>query len=103
MSKLHHPDVNPNDGEAAQKFLDISEAYNVLGNDFTRCGSTFLLHPFINTFEFCSRVFLGAIVAHAMTQARSLVIVSPKENFGALFSMNTTAAHIANVTSSLFS
>jgi len=36
LSKLYHPDISPNDGEAAQKFLEISEAYNVLGNDFTR-------------------------------------------------------------------
>jgi len=42
LSKLHHPDVNPNDGEAAQKFLEISGAYNVLGNDFTRYVSTFI-------------------------------------------------------------
>lgn len=32
MAKLYHPDVNPNNPEAEQKFKDISEAYEVLSD-----------------------------------------------------------------------
>jgi hypothetical protein len=32
LSKKHHPDHNPNDPTAADRFVKISEAYNVLGS-----------------------------------------------------------------------
>ena len=32
MSKKHHPDRNPNDPQAADRFVKISEAYHVLGS-----------------------------------------------------------------------
>lgn len=32
LSKKHHPDLNPNDREASNRFVRISEAYAVLGN-----------------------------------------------------------------------
>ena len=32
LSKKHHPDHNPNDSYAAERFVKISEAYAVLGN-----------------------------------------------------------------------
>ena len=32
LAKKHHPDANPNDPKAAERFKDISEAYNVLGD-----------------------------------------------------------------------
>lgn len=32
LSKMYHPDLNKNNLEAASKFRDISEAYEVLGN-----------------------------------------------------------------------
>ena len=32
MSKKHHPDHNPNDPKAADRFVKISEAYHVLGS-----------------------------------------------------------------------
>lgn len=32
LSKKHHPDHNPNDTHAAERFVKISEAYAVLGN-----------------------------------------------------------------------
>jgi curved DNA-binding protein CbpA len=32
LSKLYHPDLNPNDKEAHEKFLDVNDAYAVLGN-----------------------------------------------------------------------
>ncbi|KAL8720348.1 MAG: hypothetical protein Q9225_002776 [Loekoesia sp. 1 TL-2023] len=32
LSKKHHPDRNPNDSHAAERFVEISEAYAVLGN-----------------------------------------------------------------------
>jgi molecular chaperone DnaJ len=32
LAKQHHPDKNPNDRKAAERFKDISEAYTVLGN-----------------------------------------------------------------------
>ncbi|KAI9814999.1 MAG: hypothetical protein M1827_002842 [Pycnora praestabilis] len=32
LSKTHHPDHNPNDPEASARFVNISEAYAVLGN-----------------------------------------------------------------------
>lgn len=36
LSKNHHPDHNPNDPEAANRFVKISEAYSVLGNSENR-------------------------------------------------------------------
>lgn len=32
LSKKHHPDHNPDDAHAAERFVEISEAYAVLGN-----------------------------------------------------------------------
>ena len=32
LAKQHHPDANPNDSKAADKFKEISEAYNVIGD-----------------------------------------------------------------------
>lgn len=32
LSKLHHPDTNKGSADAAQKFLHINEAYEVIGN-----------------------------------------------------------------------
>lgn len=46
LTKIYHPDVNPGNSESAQKFLDITEAYEVLGNSFTRKKyDRGLLHP----------------------------------------------------------
>ncbi|KAL8857344.1 MAG: hypothetical protein Q9178_006110 [Gyalolechia marmorata] len=36
LSKHHHPDRNPNDSHAAERFVEISEAYAVLGNPTKR-------------------------------------------------------------------
>ena len=32
LAKQHHPDANPNNPKAAERFKEISEAYNVVGN-----------------------------------------------------------------------
>src|SRR6185295_14805369 len=32
LAAKHHPDKNPNDAKSAEKFKEISEAYNVLGD-----------------------------------------------------------------------
>lgn len=36
LSKKHHPDHNPDDANAAERFVEISEAYAVLGNPSKR-------------------------------------------------------------------
>ena len=36
LARQHHPDVNPGDAAAEQKFKEISEAYEVLGNSENR-------------------------------------------------------------------
>jgi len=36
LSKKHHPDVNPNDVDAAKKFSTISNAYDILGDPVKR-------------------------------------------------------------------
>ncbi|KAI9259917.1 DnaJ domain-containing protein, partial [Sporodiniella umbellata] len=36
LSKKYHPDLNPNNDEARQKFLEINEAYAILGNEANR-------------------------------------------------------------------
>ena len=36
LARQYHPDVNPNNKEAADKFREISEAYEVLGDDEKR-------------------------------------------------------------------
>ena len=33
LAKLYHPDINPGDAVAAEKFKDINEAYQILGNE----------------------------------------------------------------------
>ena len=32
LAKKHHPDANPNDAKAGERFKEISEAYTVLGD-----------------------------------------------------------------------
>lgn len=36
LSKKYHPDLNPNDKEAHEKFLEVNEAYAVLGNEASK-------------------------------------------------------------------
>src|SRR5215213_8524977 len=36
LAKQHHPDANPNDAAAAEKFKEISEAYSVLSDEDKR-------------------------------------------------------------------
>lgn len=36
LAKKHHPDANPNDPKAGERFKEISEAYNVLGDPAKR-------------------------------------------------------------------
>jgi molecular chaperone DnaJ len=36
LAKQYHPDANPNDPKAAERFKEISEAYNVLGDEAKR-------------------------------------------------------------------
>src|SRR5262245_39153400 len=36
LAAKHHPDKNPNDARAAERFKEISEAYNVIGDDEKR-------------------------------------------------------------------
>ena len=36
LAKKHHPDANKSDAKAAERFKEISEAYNVLGDDAKR-------------------------------------------------------------------
>lgn len=36
LARKHHPDVNPGDAEAEERFKEISEAYHVLGNEERR-------------------------------------------------------------------
>ena len=36
LAKKHHPDANPNDAKAAERFKEISEAYNVVGDEEKR-------------------------------------------------------------------
>ncbi|NMB06800.1 MAG: J domain-containing protein, partial [Tissierellia bacterium] len=36
LAKKYHPDLNPNDNEAQEKFKDINEAYEVLGDEKKR-------------------------------------------------------------------
>jgi molecular chaperone DnaJ len=36
LAKKHHPDANKSDGKSAEKFKEISEAYNVLGDEEKR-------------------------------------------------------------------
>lgn len=36
LSKQYHPDLNPNNAEAHKKFLEVNEAYAVLGNEASR-------------------------------------------------------------------
>ncbi|OAD80388.1 hypothetical protein PHYBLDRAFT_95352, partial [Phycomyces blakesleeanus NRRL 1555(-)] len=36
LSKKYHPDLNPNNPEAHKAFLEINEAYAVLGNEASR-------------------------------------------------------------------
>jgi molecular chaperone DnaJ len=38
LAKKYHPDVNPGNAEAEQKFKDVSEAYDVLKDDQTRAA-----------------------------------------------------------------
>ncbi|KAI9484308.1 DnaJ domain-containing protein, partial [Zychaea mexicana] len=36
LSKQYHPDLNPNNTDAHAKFLEVNEAYAVLGNEASR-------------------------------------------------------------------
>ncbi|KAF7724146.1 DnaJ sub C member 4 [Apophysomyces ossiformis] len=36
LSKKYHPDLNPNNAEAHKKFLEVNEAYAILGNEASR-------------------------------------------------------------------
>src|SRR5689334_15075088 len=36
LARQYHPDVNPNNAEASEKFREISEAYEVLGDEEKR-------------------------------------------------------------------
>src|SRR5688500_1579596 len=36
LAAKHHPDKNPNDAKAAERFKEISEAYQVLGDETKR-------------------------------------------------------------------
>ncbi len=36
LARQHHPDLNPGDGEAAERFKLLGEAYSVLSNPVTR-------------------------------------------------------------------
>src|SRR5688500_2931630 len=36
LAKKYHPDANPNDASAAERFKEISEAYSVLSDDDKR-------------------------------------------------------------------
>ncbi|ORX55827.1 DnaJ-domain-containing protein, partial [Hesseltinella vesiculosa] len=36
LSKLYHPDMNPHDKSAHEKFLEVNDAYAVLGNEASR-------------------------------------------------------------------
>ncbi|KAI9278335.1 DnaJ domain-containing protein [Phascolomyces articulosus] len=36
LSKQYHPDLNPNNTEAHAKFLEVNEAYAILGNEASR-------------------------------------------------------------------
>lgn len=54
LAKAYHPDANPGDKKAEEKFKEISEAYEVLGNEekrrqYDQLGSTF---NFTNGFDF---------------------------------------------------
>lgn len=44
LSKRYHPDLNQNDEESLNKFLDIAEAYKVLGNLDNRLQYTIQLN-----------------------------------------------------------
>lgn len=36
LSKKYHPDLNPNNQQAHQRFLEINEAYGILGNEVSK-------------------------------------------------------------------
>ena len=38
LAKKYHPDVNPGNAEAEQKFKDVSEAYDILKDDQSRAA-----------------------------------------------------------------
>lgn len=45
LSKTHHPDHNPDDPHAAERFVAISDAYSVLGNAEKRAAYDRQRHP----------------------------------------------------------
>ena len=64
LAKKYHPDQNPNDKYAQEKFVKINEAYNILNNaskranyDFGRTNNSNKVYEqnFQNAYEFYSR------------------------------------------------
>lgn len=47
LSKKLHPDLRPNDAKAKEQYLNISEAYDTLGNDAKRCARLSLTLPLL--------------------------------------------------------
>jgi molecular chaperone DnaJ len=44
LARNYHPDINPDNAEAAEKFKQINEAYETLGNSDNRAGYDAMLH-----------------------------------------------------------
>lgn len=61
LSKKYHPDLRPNDEAAKQKYLAISSAYDILGNESKRSVSLppSSNQPFATSFDRISSTHLG--------------------------------------------